>query len=243
MNFLNKVFSVALSTLLVVSSFSVANAEESKFKEGEHYRSIESNQLSETQEMKEFFSYYCGHCFMFRSVWDGLKSSYPKVEFKKVPVAFLGGPNGPLSQKAFAVASTLEVEEAFTNELFNQIHKMRKTELSAESLADIAAYVGADRAAFLQSFNSFMALSMTASYNQETDKNDIAGVPTILVNNKYVILKAEKDEMNDLITYLLTKDGVPEVGAKKEEVKSEEPKAEEVNSEEPKADAEPTPAN
>ena len=198
-----------------LSSFSSVFAESSdenvfKFKEGEHYRTIANNELSANQEMVEFFSFYCGHCFMFRSLWSEIQVNFPKVEFKKIPVGFLGGPNGVISQKAFGVVSTLGHEEEFSNELFNQTHKMRKTELSSESVADIYAYVGGDKAEFLKLFDSFMALSLVANFNQQTDKDEITGVPSIMVNNKYVILKADKDEMKELISYLLTKDNVPE---------------------------------
>ena len=200
-----------LICFLITFVFNSVNASEVKFVEGEHYKTLTANELSKTQELKEFFSYYCGHCFMFRSLWNELHTVYPSVDFHKVPVSFLGGPNGPLSQKAFAVATIMGVEEDFSNELFNQIHKMRKTELSAETLGDIAAYVGADKNKFLEQYNSFVALSHMANYNQETDKDEIQGVPTIMVNNKYIILKAEKDQINDLISFLLNKDGVPQL--------------------------------
>ena len=211
MNKIVKLFVALFITVYAASGVSYADVSaisESKFKEGEHYRTIESNELSSNQQMVEFFSFYCGHCFMFSSLWSDLQVSFPDVEFSKIPVSFLGGPNGPLSQKAYGVVANLGHEEEFTNELFNQIHKMRKTELTPDSLADIYAYVGGDRNEFLNLYNSFMALSLIANYNSQVDKDEINGVPSIMINNKYVILKADKNEMKDLVTYLLTKDNV-----------------------------------
>lgn len=196
---------------VVLSFFSVNSyADVKEFKEGEYYSSIEGNQLSETKQITEFFSFYCGHCYNFRSVWDDLKIKYPNVSFNRIPVHFLGGPNGPLTQRAYATAEIMGIEDDFTNTLFNQIHSFNKTEYNQDSLGDVAGYVGADKKQFLEVFDSFMPISKVASYNSEVDKARIKGVPTIMINHKYLILKAEKHELHDLITYLLTKDNVPD---------------------------------
>lgn len=206
-----KIFFKTFFVIFLFVSFwgSKVFADDSKFKVGEHYNTIEANELSKQQEIVEFFSFYCGHCYMFRSIWNDIKNNYPNVLFKQIPVSFLGGANGPLSQRAYAVADTMGIAESFSNELFTQIHKMRKAELTEESLADIAAYVGGDKNKFSELLSSFISMSQMAEYNAEVDKAGIRGVPTVMINHKYIILKAEKDEMNDLINYLLTKDNLP----------------------------------
>lgn len=207
--------SVAAVALLLTGSVFAADDPAEKFKEGDYYQTLKSNELSSTQQITEFFSFYCGHCFMFRSTLEELKAAYPNVEFRLVPVGFLGGENGLLSQKAYAAAEALGIAEPFQNELFNQIHKMGKVELSPQSLADIAAYVGGDKDKFTEIMSGFMSMSQAAAYNAEADKDQIHGVPSIKINNKYIIIKAEKDEMKNLITYLLEKDGVPVKNAAK----------------------------
>ena len=86
MNKIVKLFVALFITVYAASGVSYADdsaISESKFKEGEHYRTIESNELSSNQQMVEFFSFYCGHCFMFRSLWSDLQVSFPNVEFSK----------------------------------------------------------------------------------------------------------------------------------------------------------------
>ncbi len=195
--------------LLSVFSFN-SYAEDNKFKEGEYYSVIEGNELSKNKEITEFFSYYCGHCYMFRSVWDNLKTKYSNVSFNRIPVSFLGGPMGPLTQRAYASVEIMGIDDDFSNALFNQIHAMNKTEYNNDSLGDIVAYIGSEKKQFLEVFDSFMSISKVASYNSEIDKARIKGVPTIMVNHKYLILKAQKDEMEELITYLLNKDNIPD---------------------------------
>lgn len=192
-------------SLVYVNSY----ADDKEFKEGEYYTVIESNELSKTKEISEFFSFYCGHCFMFRSIWEDIKTKYPDVLFKRIPVSFLGGQMGPLSQRAYATAEIMGIDNEYTDALFNQIHTMNKTDYNVETLADIAAYVGSDKKQFLDVFDSFMSISQVAAYNSEIDRAKIKGVPTIMVNHKYLIIKAEKDEMENLITYLLNKDNIP----------------------------------
>ena len=203
--FIKSICGIFLSFVMV----SAAIADEQPFKEGEHYRVVEANQLSEIQEITEFMSFYCGHCFMFRSVLNQIRAAFPQVKININPVAFLGGEMGPMSQRAFAAAKIMGVEEKFSDELFNQIHQMHKTDYNPEALGDIIAYIGADKQQFLETFDSFVAISQVAAYNAEMDKAVVKGVPTLMINHKYIILKAEKDEVELLIKYLLEKDNIP----------------------------------
>ncbi len=196
---------------MILSCFMVTSvlAEDVQFKEGEHYRVVEANQLSESQEITEFMSFYCGHCFMFRSILHQIRTNFPNVKININPVAFLGGDMGPMSQKAFAAAKIMGVEERFSDELFNQIHQMHKTDYNPEALGDIVAYIGADKQQFLETFDSFVVVSQVAAYNAELDRAEVRGVPTLMINHKYIILKAEKDEVMSLIKFLLEKDNLP----------------------------------
>ncbi len=210
---MNKFTRVICGILFSFLASAQVMADDEEFKEGEYYTVVQGNELSKVQEITEFMSFYCGHCFMFRSTFNQLKGTFPEVTFSVIPVAFLGGPMGQMSQKAYATAKIMGIEEQYSNELFNQIHQMHKTDYNPEALADIAAYVGADKQKFLEIFDSFVVVSQIAAYNAEQDRAGIKGVPSLMVNHKYVIIKAEKDQVASLIRYLLNKDGIKPAAA------------------------------
>ncbi|MBQ8708465.1 MAG: thiol:disulfide interchange protein DsbA/DsbL [Succinivibrionaceae bacterium] len=206
---MKKIFKSLCSVVFMCFVSTAAMAEDEQFKEGEYYSVVAANELSETQEISEFFSFYCGHCYMFRSTFHQLKNEFPDVKFSMIPVQFLGGEMGPMSQRAYAAAKIMGIEDRFSDELFNQIHQQHVTDYNPESLGNIVAYVGGDKAQFLETFDSFVSISQVAAFNAEMDRAGVKGVPTMMVNHKYLILKAEKDQVVPLIRYLLNKDKVP----------------------------------
>ncbi len=206
---MGRIFKAVLGIFVSFFFLTASFADENEFKEGEHFAVLSGMEISETQEITEFMSFYCGHCYVFRSVFNQLRQAFPEVTFKINPVSFLGGEMGPMTQRAYAAAAIMGIEEQFSNELFNQIHQMHKTDYNPDALGDIIAYVGGDKVKFMETFDSFISMSQVAAYNAEMDKAGIKGVPTIVVNHKYQILKAEKDQVVPLIKYLLNKDNIP----------------------------------
>ncbi|MGL5409358.1 MAG: DsbA family protein, partial [Shewanella sp.] len=97
-----------------------------EFKEGVNYDVVKQTGSAQP-EVLEFFSYYCPHCATFEPIVDGLKKELPQgVALKKNPVAFLGGDMGKETQRAYALANLLKVEEKVTPALFSKIHTERK---------------------------------------------------------------------------------------------------------------------
>ena len=96
------------------------------FKEGEHYEVVKATATAKP-EVLEFFSYFCPHCYQFEPIMTDVKKSLPQgVVFKRNPVAFLGREMGPELQRAFAVATLLDVEAKFSQVAFKKIQEKKK---------------------------------------------------------------------------------------------------------------------
>ena len=80
------------SMLFIIVSALIASqaAAQIRFVEGEHYKVI-SSQATATPEVKEFFSFWCPHCFNFEPLVVQMKKKLdPSVTFEKVHVNFMG---------------------------------------------------------------------------------------------------------------------------------------------------------
>ena len=115
--FLGKAF-----TLLVLSIFFISSAQARDYKEGQDYEIRATNKTVEP-EIREFFSFFCSHCFAMEKPFSQMAEFFKgKANFIVNPVGLIGGDVGVESQKAYAVAINLEIENELKEELFNRIH-------------------------------------------------------------------------------------------------------------------------
>ncbi|MCP2899128.1 DsbA family protein, partial [Salmonella enterica subsp. enterica serovar Typhimurium] len=70
--------------------------------------------------------------------------------------------------------------------VFSAIHAERKRLLDPNEIADLMAKNGIDRKAFLEAYNSFSVSTNTTRANKIADAYKIDGVPTIVIQGKYV---------------------------------------------------------
>ena len=115
--FLGKAFA-----LLVLSIFFISSAQARDYKEGLDYEIRATNKTVEP-EIREFFSFFCSHCFAMEKPFSQMAEFFKgKAKFIVNPVGLIGGDVGVESQKAYAVAINLEIEDELKEELFNRIH-------------------------------------------------------------------------------------------------------------------------
>ena len=109
-------------TLLVLSIFFISSAQARDYKEGQDYEIRATNKTVEP-EIREFFSFFCSHCFAMEKPFSQMAEFFKgKAKFIVNPVGLIGGDVGVESQKAYAVAINLEIENELKEELFNRIH-------------------------------------------------------------------------------------------------------------------------
>ena len=163
-------------------------------KEGVHYEVI-SEEATAKPEVKEFFSYYCPHCYSFESLADRFveKSKTEGFQFKKSHVDFLGAASPQIQQmltRALIVADMLKAPEA-SKAIFKYIHEQRAVFTKEKDVRNLFVLHGVDGEKFDKAFNSFAVKAQAKRMKAEQDKwaqaRVLRSVPTFIVNGKYLI--------------------------------------------------------
>lgn len=208
-------FGMAMVASVFMAQASMA-AQATTYKEGVHYQ-VRTDKLTAHKEIREFFSFWCSHCFSLQSTFDAVHDAYPNAAFERNPVAMLGGPMGPESQRALVVATNLGLQDVFVKELFNQMHNEGNIPMTHAQLVEFMGTIGIAKDKFEREFNSFPVLGKVAQLDKWGDDINIEAVPEILINGKYLVtmesVNSDK-ELIDLIGYLLKLDNLPDANSK-----------------------------
>jgi len=175
-----------LLTLLCLSG--LVGAQSQKIEEGFDYRILPIAQPVETKgkvEVIEFFWYGCPHCYDFEPELTSWMKRQPKdVAFRRVPVAFRDD-FMPHSQLFYALEA-LGKGDALNEKVMYAMHKENKRLLTESEIADWVASQGIDRNTFLATYRSFAVASKARAAKQLAEAYRIDGVPTIVMQGKYV---------------------------------------------------------
>ena len=136
-------------------------------------------------EVAEFFWYRCPHCFHLEPGLNAWLKKAPKdVAIRRIP-AVLSAAWVPLAKTYYAMEA-LGVVNKYHDQLFNAIH-LDGLDVSQESnLFDWAGKVGMNRDAFVDAYQSFGVQSKVMRANQLTRDAQITGVPSFVVDGKYL---------------------------------------------------------
>ena len=200
--FLGKAFA-----LLVLSIFFISSAQARDYKEGLDYEIRATNKTVEP-EIREFFSFFCSHCFAMEKPFSQMAEFFKgKAKFIGNPVGLIGGDVGVESQKAYAVAINLEIEDELKEELFNRIHVKQDVPEDHDYFAELFESLGVPSEKYEQIYNSFVTQAKVAEYDRHTKEMKIDAVPEIVVNGKYLVKTDNLESIEDyesIVSYLLT---------------------------------------
>lgn len=200
--FLGKAFA-----LLVLSIFFISSAQARDYKEGLDYEIRATNKTVEP-EIREFFSFFCSHCFAMEKPFSQMAEFFKgKAKFIVNPVGLIGGDVGVESQKAYAVAINLEIEDELKEELFNRIHVKQDIPEDHDYFAELFESLGVPYEKYEQIYNSFVTQAKVAEYDRHTKEMKIDAVPEIVVNGKYLVKTDNLESIEDyesIVSYLLT---------------------------------------
>lgn len=193
-----------LFTALVLSF--AAQAE--RFPQGDYYKVVDLPK-STTPTVTEFFSFYCPHCHDFEPMIGALKKHLDgKADFEKASVSFMGGNMGKPMSKGYATMVSLGVEDKLVPVMFARIHDQRNPPKDEAELRQIFLDNGVSAADFDGTYNSFAVDSMVRRFDKSFKDAGLSGVPTVIVNNKYIVDSSKVKDINeyfDLIDFLLKK--------------------------------------
>jgi len=189
------------------------------YEEGKQYTQISDKPVTKV-EIREYFSFYCPHCFKFEPLFAGVKKNLdPSVKFERNHVDFLRTAPTDIQQllsKAIVIAQQLKVEEKIVSAIFNYIHVSKATFSSEKDIRNLFVVNGVDGAKFDSLMKSFTvngkANIMKKNQDELAKKKVLKSVPTLIINGKYRINTQALDRNNFekdyemLITYLLSID-------------------------------------
>ncbi|WP_019557820.1 thiol:disulfide interchange protein DsbA/DsbL [Thiomicrorhabdus arctica] len=176
--------------LLVTSglSFSATSAESRTLMPGVEYKKIPTPHVIApyTKTVVEVFGYSCPHCYHLEpSLNHWLKDKPADVHFERMPVVF-NNPNWIFMAKVFYTAQELGVLEQSHEAFFNALHRDKKELYTVEKIAEFFTQFGVKEADFIGTFKGFKVDQLVRKAQQLTRSYGIEGVPSIVVNGKYL---------------------------------------------------------
>lgn len=203
------------ATVFMLTAFA---AQAEKFVEGTHYEVV-AEKATAKAEVKEFFSFYCGHCFRFEPVVNKLAGQLPKgVELEKVHVDFVQAAAPEMQNalaRAYVVGKTSGQGEKVAAMIFDYIHLKGASFNNENDIRNLLLVNDFDAKTFDAKINSMPTVAavnaMKTAQNKWSENRVLTGVPMLLVNGKY---KPKFDKLNpenfeqelqQLVTFLLAK--------------------------------------
>jgi thiol:disulfide interchange protein DsbA len=179
-----------------------------EYAQGRHYVRIDGERRAEPGpgvEVIEVFWYGCPHCYRMEPMVDRWLAAHgDEVSFVRLP-AMLNRAWRPHA-KAFYTAKALGVAEKMHPVIFDAIHKDGRRLSTKESLADLFANHGVDRAAFNAAWGSFGVDASLRRAEELVASYGLMGVPAFVVNGKYwtdVRRAGGYDEALKVVTHLV----------------------------------------
>lgn len=180
------------------------------FKAGVQYKEIGpfATDTGDKVEVLEFFWYGCPHCYSFEPFISAWKKTKPaNVEFVRVPAVFR--PDWEIQAKTYYALSVMGVIEDVHGKIFDAIHKDKKRLNTLDAMADFVEKNGVDKKLFLKEYSSFAVDSMVRKGKRKQKDYQIQGVPTVVVNGKYITgasMAGAYDNLIKIIDHLIAKE-------------------------------------
>ena len=200
----------ATATVISMTSFAT------EYKEGVHYEDL-GTKASSTPEVSDFFSFFCGHCNLFRPLGVKIKQEIAPVPYNKVHVEFLpnGYPEiGKLMARAHATAIVLKADDKVADEIFDRNFNRKDYIDNVAKLRQSFAIAGVKTEDFDNAYNSFQTNSLVAQMAKKSKELKIHATPSLVVNGKYMVknggvskstdMKIYTEEYIKLVKYLVT---------------------------------------
>lgn len=203
-----KTLSLVLGSVLLLSTF---NAHAREYKPGVDYE-VKGTKLTEKPEIREFFSFFCPHCYEVEQMFTPLNKEFVNIaEVVYNPVWQIGGELGKRTQSAYAVAKKLGKENEIRALLFKRIKQTEGHLQANDDFAYIFDIVGVNAKSYRDELKTAEVKALISNYNQKIADYGLNSVPQIIVNGKYLINLSNVQDQNDyknLVSYLLSKDRI-----------------------------------
>jgi thiol:disulfide interchange protein DsbA len=180
------------------------------YTEGVEYKALppQPTDTGEKIEVLEFFWYGCPHCYTFEPYIKAWKKTKPdNVEFVRVPAIFR--PDWEIQARTYYALTNMGVIEDLHEKIFAAIHNDKKKLYKKATLTDFVVKNGVDRKKFEEEYNSFSVDTMVRKAKKKQTAYKIQGVPSIVVNGKYLSsgsMSGSYDNLVKILDYLVAKE-------------------------------------
>ncbi|MCY4051322.1 MAG: thiol:disulfide interchange protein DsbA/DsbL [Gammaproteobacteria bacterium] len=200
-------------SILILTDYALSQSsqpEEAFIKDG-HY--IELDQVQPVQtgdkiEVLEVFWYECPHCYRLHPVInEWLKNKPETAEYVPMPVYFNPERN-EFSARAFYTFEVLDKLDPLHSMMFHAIHDERRSLRTKENLATWAEEFGVSGQDIINTFDSFAIDSKINFSKVMTRQYGITGVPTIIIDGRYmtsVSHAGNHENLIDVMNFLIEK--------------------------------------
>ncbi|MCP4788723.1 MAG: thiol:disulfide interchange protein DsbA/DsbL [Gammaproteobacteria bacterium] len=158
--------------------------------------------------VNEFFGYSCPHCNAFEpSLHHWAEQQQSDLAFVPVPVVF--GRSWEPYAKAYYMARQLGILDQTHSAMYNAVHIQKRRISTRAALQNFFAEQGVNEADFDKAYNSFDLKNKLRQGNRLAARAKITGVPTMLVNGKYVVnstMAGGNEEMLQVVDFLVAKE-------------------------------------
>ncbi|MEP6604736.1 MAG: thiol:disulfide interchange protein DsbA/DsbL [Nitrosospira sp.] len=185
---MNSIRLLTVTLLLSVISFTGLSSARAELVEGRDYTVLPHPQPTESGkniEVLEFFWYGCPHCYdLHPHIKTWLKKMPKDVSFRYVPAIFR--PNWIPGLKTFYAMEALGERDKLHDKVYEAIHTDKVDLTKDEVLFDWIAKQGIDRQKFIDAYNSFSVQNQVAKSTQISKDYNLSGVPTVVVDGRYL---------------------------------------------------------
>lgn len=173
--------------LLLFAASTLSHAEQLA-PQGPGYQTLAPAQPTQDKskvEVIEFFWYGCPHCYDFEPTLTKWLKTLPKnVTFIRQPAAF--SDLWEKHAKAYFVAEALNMVDKVHADFFDAIQNKHQKLETEEELAKFFVAHGVTEAAFHDAYKSFGVDTKLRQAKTMAPRYGITGVPTMIVNGKYM---------------------------------------------------------
>ncbi len=205
-------FSLAATSIGLLPLAGPSHAQARMFTAGKDYVQLGKPAPVDTPagkvEVVEFFSYNCPHCAAFEPKLEAwVKNLPPHVNFKRVPVAFVGN-DVETKQRLYYTLEAMGKVDEFQLKLFQAIHRDRQPLFGdAPILAWSEKQPGLDAKKFAEMFKSFSVSGKVKRATQLQNEYQVGGVPALGVAGRFYVdgeLAGNLDRALQVTDYLIS---------------------------------------
>ncbi len=199
---------LALCALVTMFASPVLNGAERTWNAGSEYKIVQSGNGLKPNEVVEFFSYACVHCYNFQANMDRIETSLPNgVSLRLVPVV-LADSWEPFA-RAFYAAESLGVAKRTHSDAFKYVIGTLRAKGTVEDMAAFYQKYGVDPAAFEKIAESDQITMQLQRDREMYIHLGLEGTPTIAVGSQYLTGDVGSyEEMESLVYWLEKKSGM-----------------------------------